>query len=299
MAITIPDEIWAISHNHPKESLHYMCPITRTRTGEVSSQSKRMQSTGSQWAKQSEDEGEYYENLPITKIVIGDAVTRWSTSNKLFRVTDPRGFTVEVPTGNIAALLHHTTVINGVVQEECIWAREEGSHVILPVNSAPYHQSIKKIAMVDNALKIGDLVPGDRVKMIHNQQILDTEYEYIGSAKLRWIRTITWNSSHFPPQIDAVDDDRWVGLFLIRYRYNGKDYHKVVYETNPKIGARKSGIPTTKVTSDLLNSAVHYYQQTLPGPIYPPNRINKLLPNRTAGGKTNYQVAVLHVKGEN
>lgn len=288
MTIVIPEEIWAICKKSSKTTdLAYMCAVGRTKVGDVNSATTKNQNTGASWAGRSIDEGQYFPNIPIKGIYIGDSVERWSTNNKLFRVTDPRGFVVEVPTGNIATLLHHTNVKKGVIEEECLWAREDGSHVLLPINSAPYYNAINKINQVQQALKLSDLVPGDRVKMFSGQKVIDQEWEYLGSVKLRWIRTIeyytdpNYSSYHYMHDkskiptstiVDSQDDDTWVGVFLhesMGFRYGStnkqKDvrdvlYRKTIFEVNPKIAERVPGTPSVELTSDLLNEPQSPYQ---------------------------------------
>lgn len=328
MAIMIPDEIWAVSRtNNKKEDLSYMCAVERTKVGDVNSATSRNQRTGMSWAGKDSDGGKYYDNIPIKGIYIGDSVERWTTSNKLFRVADPRGFVVEVHTGNIATLLHHTTVINGVVQDECIWARENGAHVILPINSTPYTNAIKKIDSVQQALKLGDLAPGDRVTLFRGQEVICYEYEYLGSVKLRWHCTYeVYDQSHSyyyrhngtPPnttkQQCSADDDTWVGVFMRRemnyptgYIYNyttSKDEDKTQeyliteFETNPKIASRVPGDPSVELTSDLLNQQQSYHHSSRW--LYAPTRVNKKLPPKPNNIRnTSYTVEILRIKGVN
>ena len=288
MTIMIPEEIWAICKKSAKTTdLAYMCAVGRTKVGDVNSATTKNQNTGASWAGRSIDEGQYFPNVPIKGIYIGDSVERWSTNNKLFRVTDPRGFVVEVPTGNIATLLHHTNVKNGVIEEECLWAREDGAHVLLPINSAPYHAAISKINQVQQALKLSDLVPGDRVKMFSGQKVVDQEWEYLGSVKLRWIRTIeyytdpNYSSFHYrydnskaptSTTVDSQDDDTWVGVFMresmgVPDKSTNKSgdicevlYRKTMFEVNPRIAERIPGTPSVELTSDLLNEPQSPYQ---------------------------------------
>jgi hypothetical protein len=87
----------------------------------------------------------YFENTPALCFRIVGSVTRWSTSNKLIQVEDPRGFVVEIPASNLNTLLKHTTVEKGEVKEECVWGREGNNHTLLPVNSEIYEETLEKI----------------------------------------------------------------------------------------------------------------------------------------------------------
>ena len=258
--IKISEKLWYIVKPENEDALAYMCPYEETKEGNPTSGVSKMQSTGRSWARISAvtnykklevgDEWEYekdvdgkrivesvtpakegkevvVENTPTQGFYIGDSVSRWSTDNKLFRVKDPRGFTVEVPTGNIATLLHHTTVVNGVVQEECVWGREGNSHILLPVNSEPYMLTLDQMDTLENKLiPLKQLKVGDWVKFF------DDEIEYYYAGKVRG----TWNlqgqrhaSSYYSyrqnrektySQIVETKDDKWTDLFLYKYSWS-------------------------------------------------------------------------------
>ncbi len=62
-----------------------------------------------------------WDNLPTDGFKITKSVTRSSTSNKLWRVMDPRGVEFEISTGAFENLLMDVTIIKGVIQEKCVW----------------------------------------------------------------------------------------------------------------------------------------------------------------------------------
>lgn len=157
MAIKIYKNIWFVKRG-TKDDLAYM-----TQVDESNSAFMNKVETGCKWAGVSVDtsSGEYLENAPVEGFYIGSSVSRWTTSNKLFRVKDPRGFVVEVPTDNIATLLHLTTVKNGVVQEKCVWGRDGANHILLPVNSEPYMDGLKNNVKRTDMLKPSSLRVGD------------------------------------------------------------------------------------------------------------------------------------------
>jgi hypothetical protein len=155
----------------------------RKATGEHWASGQRWDYTLKKYIKSHEPDGVVIDNAPVKGLYIGDSVSRWTTSNKLFRVLDPRGFTVEVPTGNISTLLHLCTVVNGVVQEECVWGREGSNHIILPINSEPYLETLEKMDILQNKLiAVKDLKIGDHFKLFEN----DRTYYYAGKVKATW-----------------------------------------------------------------------------------------------------------------
>lgn len=178
---------------------------------------EKRKSTGTGWSRNAD--GVIIDNSLAKGFYIGSSVSRWSTSNKLFRVKDPRGFVVEVPTDNIATLLHLCTVDRGVVQEECVWGREGNNHILLPVNSEPYTTSLEQMDTLKNKLiPIKDLKIGDVVKLFGEKG----EYTYHGKIKITWKITQTeQRPAYFGRNVDSVnssiieefEDDKWVNVF--------------------------------------------------------------------------------------
>jgi len=60
-------------------------------------------------------------NEPIDGFEIDKSVSRYSTSNKVWRIKDPRGFILEISTSNMEMLLNNCTMENGVVKGKCVW----------------------------------------------------------------------------------------------------------------------------------------------------------------------------------
>lgn len=310
--IKIEDKVWAVKGVNRNGGLAYMCQVTLTKTGEPDSATRKMQTTGRNWASVGEQwsyqmkdgqyekdengayirikvsdakEGQeaYYDNVPTTGFYIGSSVSRWSTENKVFNVKDPRGFMVQVPTGNIETLLHTCTVVRGVIQEECVWAREGNSHVLLPVHSEEYKEARKAIKKVEEALKISDLNVGDRVTLLRHGN-LSQELEYLGQVKLTWKREASENTyktnnqsgyyyygsryysqlvSEKPLEDELVADDKWVALFGYQStRYLGDNqreaYFHLDHEISVKVMSRTPGEPSEKITLELLNNGYAY-----------------------------------------
>ena len=61
------------------------------------------------------------DNTPVAGFKIEKIATRWTTANKLFRVSDPRGFELEIPAKNLLELLNSCTITKGEVIGKCIW----------------------------------------------------------------------------------------------------------------------------------------------------------------------------------
>lgn len=272
--IKIHDKLWYVIKPEHKENLAYMCQYEQGKDGNPLSNVIKMQATGRSWARVASQnvwklkenatgsydyertdkgqpvldhvipakEGEEFivDNTPTSGFYVGCSVSRWSTSNKLFRVKDPRGFTVEIPTDNLATLLHHTTVVKGIVQEECVWAREGNNHILLPVNSEPYLLTLDQMDTLENKLiSLKDLKVGDWVKMFEDE----AEYYYAGKIRGTWklqgvSRPSYWDrdKTTHRSEHEEVEDDKWTDAFLSEYKYgsNGQKYSVVIF-SKPKI----------------------------------------------------------------
>lgn len=266
--IKIHKQLWYVLKPEHNDELAYMCQYEETKDGQPLANVSKMQDTGRSWAssrvveyKKDEkgnierDENNRYvttrdeyvkgqefisDNTPTTGFYVGSSVSRWSTSNKLFRVKDPRGFTVEIPTDNLVTLLHHTTVVKGVVREECVWGREGNNHILLPVNSEPYLITLDQMDTLSNKLiSVKDLKVGDWVRLFEDKH----EYYYAGKLKGTWsIRGYTHHYSYSYgcsgetkySEWMEVKDDKWSDVFLSKTTYSKVAYHVETF-SKPKI----------------------------------------------------------------
>lgn len=226
--IKIHNRLWYITDDTREDNLSYLCQYETTESGEVAANVKKMQATGRGWIRgeNKDKSGTIIDNTPTKNIYVGCSVSRWSTSNKLFRVTDPRGFTIEIPTDNLATLLHHTTVVKGVVQEECVWGKDGISHILLPIDSEPYRISREQQNVLDNKLiSVKDIKVGDWVKFFGDSH----EYYFCGRVKVTWkVRgykpryrySYSYRSQpdNEPEYTDwqVLQDNKYINLFLRR-----------------------------------------------------------------------------------
>ena len=61
------------------------------------------------------------DNIPLEGFTIAHSVSRHATSNKLWRIQDPRGFQLEISTGAFEDLVMSTTIQKGEIMAPCIW----------------------------------------------------------------------------------------------------------------------------------------------------------------------------------
>lgn len=125
--------------------------------------------------------GKNYPNVLAHGFEIAKSVRRsgWSGGNVVWRVIDPRGFELEIPSANLASILDCSTVVNGVIQERCIWGRDGSTNVLLPENSEPYREFVKLTQLKNQAeaktVTVKDIAPGNIITLINGEVV-----EYLG-----------------------------------------------------------------------------------------------------------------------
>lgn len=148
------NKIWLVKRE--KDDLCYMTLDDNTKAVENKKQ------TGLNWAKTQRIET--FDNDELDGFVIHDYAARYR-GNKLLRVTDPRGFTVETPVYNFVETMQHCLIDKGVVKTKCVWSYDGGGHLLLPKHllihekpKAPKKLSVKELEIgceYDNMIYLG------------------------------------------------------------------------------------------------------------------------------------------------
>lgn len=134
---------------------------------------RKRQGTIDSWTcKDNKNKSEIIDNKPLLGFKLSKKVTHgggWNDLNVFWRIMDPRGFELEISSGNLAKLFQYCTIDHGNIQEECVWGWDKGNGskvVLLPVNSEIYLESVKSTE-VHNAkpLTIKDIQLGDEVEL--------------------------------------------------------------------------------------------------------------------------------------
>jgi hypothetical protein len=103
------------------------------------------------------------DNQPITGFQILNSVSRWSNDNKVFRLKDPRGFVLEIATGNLEMILQTSNILKGgFIEDKCVWGRNGTNNILVPITADIYSKSVEFAEKKTNSLS--DLVPGQLIK---------------------------------------------------------------------------------------------------------------------------------------
>ncbi|AVH84940.1 hypothetical protein RsoM2USA_11 [Ralstonia phage RsoM2USA] len=115
---------------------------------------------------------EILDNAPMKGMRISKNVTHgggWNDTTTWWRIEDPRGFELEISSGNLAKLLGHCNISEGVMSEDCVWGWDKGNGskvVLLPVNSEIYKAAQASSAVhYAKSMKLADLKLGDYVEL--------------------------------------------------------------------------------------------------------------------------------------
>ena len=121
------------------------------------------------------------DNEPMEGFEIAKSVRRsggWSGGgNVVWRLADPRGFELEISSGNFANIVNCTTIVNGVIQGKCVWGREGKDNILLPESSEPYIEAATLQSKIDDKISLRDVKIGDTVELLNGNQ---STMEYLG-----------------------------------------------------------------------------------------------------------------------
>lgn len=101
------------------------------------------------------------ENKPLSGFRFDHSVSRYETSNKWFRINDPRGFQLEITAHNLSDLLNHNDFLKGEIQGEFLWGRIGAINHLISVNDERY---LTFLAPPERKkLEVGDMVESPTV----------------------------------------------------------------------------------------------------------------------------------------
>jgi hypothetical protein len=124
-------------------------------------------SKGNYWNKiENPCVGEEIDNIPLTGFKIVDVVSRYSTSNKWYRILDPRGFELEISADNLLNICINSKVNNGLIEDECVWGKNNSAELIL-TSSEQYktYCELKESGPVD--LVVGEFYKDSKTNVLY------------------------------------------------------------------------------------------------------------------------------------
>lgn len=106
------------------------------------------------------------ENIPLPGFTLYNvSKKRWSSSDVGWLIIDPRGFLVRITSTNLASILKATGITEGLIQDKCVWARDndQTEMTLVPISSSLYQEAVAGTELIDSKVSMSDVKIGDTV----------------------------------------------------------------------------------------------------------------------------------------
>ena len=146
-----------------------------TPWGEDSASKKRIETVDS-WVRgngnyrgSSKMESQIIENTPLIGFKLGDSIrsSGYGGYDK-WRIEDPRGFELEITSGNLAQLLSVSMIDKGEILDQCVWARHGKDNILLSTNTDNYKKAVENTKVAGSSASWKDVKLGDIVVLQNN-----------------------------------------------------------------------------------------------------------------------------------
>jgi len=107
-----------------------------------------------------------HENFPLPGFTLFSTNRKnYGSADPTWLVIDPRGFLVRISNGNLEDILHVTGITEGLIQEECVWARDnsETKMRLIPVSSPEYTEAVRNTELIEGKVSMKEVQIGDTV----------------------------------------------------------------------------------------------------------------------------------------
>lgn len=119
-------------------------------------------------------------NDPQFGFKLSGSASRHSTSNKVVKIDDPRGFVLELYIPALFRLISEVTMVNGAIKEELIWTRNGTNNELVKVGGE-YHNEIMKEQAKPKISSV-NVVPGDIIEANWG-----SKFTYLGKMHVQMI----------------------------------------------------------------------------------------------------------------
>lgn len=175
--INIPDRLYIKRRG---KELAFMIPYADESSPKKDQASfKKRKETCDRWGD-SRDEM-ILDNKATTGFKITVPVVRYTTSNVVWRVLDPRGFELEIYTANMKEIIEECNIVKGEIMHPAFWSIDNGK-AYLCVEGTKSHNQFKDLQKDDKTTdyKIGDIIEAKVDKKIKTVRYLG-KFWYIES----------------------------------------------------------------------------------------------------------------------
>jgi len=117
-----------------------------------------------------------HDNIPLPGFTLYKSDRKYYGSlDSTWLVIDPRGFLIRITSKNLENILHVTGITEGLIQEKCVWAREnsETKMTLVPVSSTNFVEAVENTELIEGKVDMKEVQIGDTVLL---QNTLKGEY---------------------------------------------------------------------------------------------------------------------------
>jgi len=114
-----------------------------------------------------------YDNLPLPGFTLIDVNKKsYSAPDSSWLIIDPRGFKARISTANLFEILKVTGITEGLVQQKCVWAREDAktSMTLIPVSADKFTEAVDNTELIESKIDMSEVNIGDTVLLQNKKQ---------------------------------------------------------------------------------------------------------------------------------
>lgn len=107
-----------------------------------------------------------HENVPLPGFTLFKVNRKgYSSTDMSWLIIDPRGFLVRITNQNLEEILFVTGITEGLIQEKCVWARDDTATkmTLVPISSPKYIEAVQNTALIEGKVELKDVQVGDTV----------------------------------------------------------------------------------------------------------------------------------------
>ena len=105
------------------------------------------------------------DNVPLPGFTILSVnKKKYSAPDSTWVVIDPRGFSTRITNKNMLSILRASGITEGLIQQKCIWAREDSDTemTLVPMSSDAYELAVGNTKLIESRVAISDVHIGDK-----------------------------------------------------------------------------------------------------------------------------------------
>ena len=168
--IPVKHYVGLIKRENSKLPLAFITPW-----GEDSAAKKRIDTVNTwagntrNWRGHTQLESQIIENVPLIGFKLGESIrsSGYGGYDK-WRIEDPRGFELEITSGNLAQILSVGMIDKGEIMDQCVWARFGKDNILLSTNTNEYKQAVENTKVARSTASWKDVKLGDAVVLQNN-----------------------------------------------------------------------------------------------------------------------------------